>query len=377
MRQSGIIAATVLAGAVSAALAGPLPRTNTFTVDCNRHQTIADAIARGDERKPLVITVRGTCHESVSIARDDVTLQGDPTAAGAVSGPDPNVNTLQILASRVTVDDLTIAGGRVGVQVQDAYGALIQNTVIEHTALDGIRIFVGDADVTGCTVRQTGGAGIAVNRGGVLRLLNSQVRDNPAVGIGVAGNSTLNATGNTIVHNGGNGIDLGSGSQGSFADNTISDNGANPDLQGNGLSAWGASRAQVGGNNVITGNRETGILVAGGSTAYVTSDTITGNGGNGVFGYLAATLVIDGDTISNNGANGVDCTANCTAQIMGSTIQGNVYSGINLALDSTLLLQPPTTDATGNGGMGLYCNDGESSAADVSNLTGGTNCTGF
>lgn len=155
MRQSGIIAATALAASVSAALTGPPPGTNTFTVDCNRQQTIAGAIVR-----------------------DDVTLQGDPHVGGTVYGPDPNANTLQILASRVTIDNLTVTGGRVGVQIQDSYGALIQNTVVEHTALDGIRIFVGDADVTGCTVQESGGTGIFVHRGGVLRLLNSQVHDN-------------------------------------------------------------------------------------------------------------------------------------------------------------------------------------------------------
>jgi hypothetical protein len=249
--------------------------------------------------------------------------------------------------------------------------------VIQQTAIDGLRIFVGDADVTGCTVQQTGGAGILVNRGSVLRLATSQVRDNPGIGISTEANSTLAVSSSTISHNGGNGVDLGRGSQGTLNGSTISDNGTDQGKQGNGLSAWGASGAHIGGNNFITGNRETGVLIAGGSTAYVFGNTITGNGGDGIKGYLAATLVIDGGTISDNGANGVDCTANCSAQIIGSKIQGNVFSGINLALDSTLLLWPPTTDATGNDGMGLYCDDEESSAVDVANLLGGTNCSGF
>ena len=187
----------------------------------------------------------------------------------------------------------------------------------------------------------------------------------------------LAINGSTISHNGGNGIELGLGSQGNIYSSTISDNGTDANKPGNGVSAWGASGAHIGSNNVITGNREAGVLIAGGSTAYVSGNTITGNGGNGVTGYFAATLVMDNGTISNNNGNGVDCAADCSAQIVGATIQGNAGSGINLSFDSTLMLRPPMTDATGNGGLGLYCNDEESSAFDVANLLGGTNCSGF
>ena len=374
MKSLNMVIGAVLAAGMLAPLAA---QALTLTVDCNSGKTIAQALTQGDAHKPLVLVVKGACNESVRIVRDDVTLQGDPVAGGTVHGPDAGVNTIEILASRAMIDNLTVTGGRVGIQVQDSHGAAILNTVIQQTALDGIRIFVGDADVTGCTVRQTGGAGVLVNRGSVLRLATSQVLDNPGIGISTEANSTLAVNGSTISHNGGNGIDLGRGAQGTIGTSTISDNGTDANKPGNGVSAWGASGAHIGGSNVITGNRETGVLIAGGSTAYVFGNTITGNGGDGVKGYLAATLVIDGGDISDNGANGVDCTANCAAQIIGSKIQGNVFSGINLALDSTLLLWPPTTDATGNAGMGLYCNDEESSAVDVANLLGGTNCSGF
>lgn len=368
----------VIGAVLATGMLAPFPaQALTLSVDCNAGKTIAQALTQGDARKPLVLVVKGTCNESVRIVRDDVTLQGDPVAGGTVHGPDAGVNTIEILASRATIDNLTVTGGRVGVQVQDSHGAAILNTVIQQTALDGIRIFVGDADVTGCTVQHTGGAGMLVNRGSVLRLATSQVLDNPGIGISTEANSTLAVNGSTISHNGGNGIDLGRGSQGTIGTSTISDNGMNPDKQGNGVSAWGASGAHIGSDNVITGNREAGVLIAGGSTAHIFNNTISGNGGNGVTGYFAATLVMDNGTISNNNGNGVDCSADCSAQIVGATIQGNAGSGINLAFDSTLMLWPPTTDATGNAGMGLYCNDEESSAVDVANLLGGTNCSGF
>ena len=374
MKSLSMVIGAVLATGMLAPLSA---QALTLRVDCNAGQTISQALKQGDERKPLVVVVKGTCNESVRIGRDDVTLQGDPVAGGTVHGPDAGVNTIDILASRASIENLTVTGGRVGIQVQDSHGAAIVDTLIQQTALDGMRIFAGDADVTGCMVQQTGGAGILVNRGSVLRLATSQVRDNPGIGISTEANSTLAVNGSTISHNGGNGIDLGRGSQGTIGTSTISDNGTDANKPGNGVSAWGASGAHIGGDNVISGNREHGVIMAGGSTAYIFNNTITGNGGHGIMGYFAATLVIDNGTVSNNNGNGIDCTADCSAQVVGATVQGNAGSGINLAFDSTLMLWPPTTDVTGNGGMGLYCNDEESSVFDVANLLGGTNCSGF
>ena len=75
MRPLGIVAVTLLAaGAFGSASA----QTITYTVDCAKGQTIAGALARADARSPLVINIRGTCNEHVSISRDDVTLRGGP-----------------------------------------------------------------------------------------------------------------------------------------------------------------------------------------------------------------------------------------------------------------------------------------------------------
>ena len=65
-----------IAAAVALTAIGALPtasaQTNTFTVDCNRGQNIARALELGDFRKPLVVNVRGTCTEFVTITRANV-----------------------------------------------------------------------------------------------------------------------------------------------------------------------------------------------------------------------------------------------------------------------------------------------------------------
>ena len=78
MRRIAIATAAVLAAIW--ALPSASAQSNTFTVDCNRGQKIATALAQGDFRKPLMTNVRGTCREFVSITRDNVTLRGDPAA---------------------------------------------------------------------------------------------------------------------------------------------------------------------------------------------------------------------------------------------------------------------------------------------------------
>ena len=85
----------ILFAATTALLATALPnpasaQAITQIVDCAKGQTIMTAVNRADDRKPLVVVVRGTCTESVVIKRDDVTLQGDPAAGDTIVAPSRN-----------------------------------------------------------------------------------------------------------------------------------------------------------------------------------------------------------------------------------------------------------------------------------------------
>src|SRR3972149_822324 len=84
----------------------------TVKVDCVKGQTIAKALEREDERKPLIVIVQGTCNENVVMTRDDVTLQGDAAAGGAVVGVDPAQATVQIDGGRGGVlEHLSVSRG--------------------------------------------------------------------------------------------------------------------------------------------------------------------------------------------------------------------------------------------------------------------------
>ena len=146
MRKLGIIAATVLAAGVLWRRSTSAHKPSLPAVDCAKGQTIAGAIARGDERKPLVVNIRGTCNEFVDDqASENVTLHGDPTAA--INAPNTDADVIFVGANGVTLENLTLTGGYYGVRVNGTFRTIVSNCVIQDTRMDGVRVFSGDVDL--------------------------------------------------------------------------------------------------------------------------------------------------------------------------------------------------------------------------------------
>jgi Right handed beta helix region len=349
MRTLGIVVATLLATSASVAVAGPPPQTNTFTVDCSRQQTISEAITRGDERKPLVINVLGTCNEHVTISRDDVTLRGQPGGEATVTGPDSSLDTILILKDTVNIEDLTVTGGFNGIRLQGPSYAGVTNVLVRNTANHGIIVRAGDIAIMNSTVEYAGGSGVMLARGASARIVNSNFRDCHITGITADGSSTVGVSGGTVSNNEGTGVTLSSGSQG------------------------GVNNAQV------LGNAAHGVLAQAGAVLNVYNSKVRDNGEAGVFGYLGATVVMGGNEITDNGGTGVLCMNDCTLQISGDRITRNGQSGISVLRRSTLIVLEPPTDASGNNGGDLWCGDKESSVDLGANFTGNVDsaCTGF
>jgi len=395
----------ILSTAVALAAIGMLPnasaQSNTFTVDCNRGQRVAKALEQGDFRKPVVINVRGTCREFVTITRANVTLRGDPAAE--IVAPDNAHDLLTVSADRATLENLTLTGGLTGLSQDHQPSFYAKNVVIQDTSGVGVRVRVGDARLVTCTVQRSGGIGVSVVRGGSVILSNgSQVLDSAGAGISATLHGVMSLTDSKVMRSGAEGVVLGEGSRGNISgseikdsravglnvgasasasviNTTISGNGTGDGPQGDGVMLWGGAQAHFMGANVIINNRDEGIDVAGAASAYIDGAKVAGNGGDGIMGYLGANLVLGNLVIEGNGAEGVSCHANCTAQMEKMSIHGNAGAGINLAFDSTLMLGGPPIDATGNGNWGLYCHDAESSVNDAGLVIGGVSptCTGF
>jgi hypothetical protein len=356
--------ATAVLGSASA-------QTITYTVDCSKGQTIASAIERGDARKPLVVLIRGTCNEHVSISRDDVTLRGEPGTGATVNGPSATTDTIVILKDTVNIEDLTVTGGFNGIRLQGPSYAGVKNVYVRNTANNGIVVRAGDIAIENSTVEYAGGSGLALQRGASARIFNnSQFRNSHSAGINASNNSTVSVNGGTISANV-TGVLLFAGSHGSFSGVTISENTET------GIKV-AYSQAIIGGNNVISSNANWGIWVLNGSSAAINGNRIEDNGLDGVSGDIGSTLTMIGNQIRRNGTFGISCRTNCTMANQGDTIENNGAGGILLGEASILIFSANPTHWSGDG-WGLRCIDKESSVAGLELFDGTVSetCTDF
>jgi parallel beta-helix repeat protein len=355
----------------------------TATVDCGAGQTVSQALASGAKQ----IVVRGTCRESVTITADDVTLQADP-AGGRIDGPDAATNTVQVTGNRVTIDGLTVTGGRNGITGIGAANLTLRNCTVQSTGRNGISYANGSSGtVSRCTVQFNVRDGIAVdgaqatitestvmnNRNGILVVNGGTSR------IGV--NDRLEPGGNTISRNGATGVSVSQGGSATIAMNTISDNGTDPSAPGrSGVGIFLSATADIIGGNTITGNAGPGVAASVGSTGVIgdagfglpSMNTIRGNGtaasGGGISAFLGTSLVVRDALIEQNFGPGIIFSTRSQGQMFGTTIRNNTSDGIRFVLGAGLLPLLPTSTVSGNAGFGVQCFDGESSVVNAGNV---------
>lgn len=245
-----------LPAAVALALcAAALPATAaTISVDCDAGQTIMAALpksAPGD-----TIQVSGTCSEHVNIAPQfvNLTLDGqNKTTIRHPGGQALSPHAVYVRGKEITVKGFTITGG-----------------------LDGLHLSGPASGVSdGNTVTGNKGRGVHIDKGSVLRILNTTVENNGLIGIDVTGASYAyigvyiprvpRLSPNTVRNNGGPGINIERSS-----------------------GAW-----VVG--NTITGNRQGGIEVHRNGQADVIANVISGNGGDGITASFGSGINFDSE----------------------------------------------------------------------------------
>jgi hypothetical protein len=385
-------------------------RDRTTTVDCAAGDTVARALRHGDERKSLTILINGSCSEHAVINRSDIKLAA--AAPGAtISGPDPTIDVIRVTGTRVTIDGITVSGGRNGITADGAAGLIVQNALVQGTGRNGISYAHGASGVVdGCTVVNNARDGVSMDaaQGTVI---NSRVNQNGRMGIGVfnGGSARIGidnfnvAGGNVISANASNGVHIVFGSTALMAMNQVIGNGTSTDPAALkiGVNITSATADFIGGNT-ISGNVGTGVNLVRSSAnfgdatfGFSTVNTITGNGNPvsqaGVVAFNGSSVTIRDAVISNNVAFGVVLSFRSSAQIGNNTIQNNVAigpgtgDGVRLVLGSGLFGTTPNGAVTGNAGFGLNCTDGESSVINIGLLGIGANalggvgpaCTGF
>lgn len=343
----------------------------TAQVDCGAGGSIANALASGAAH----IIVRGTCDESVLVTRDDVIVEGDPTAGGGVHGPNSDVNTVLVTGHRVTLQRLTVSGGRNGITGLGASNLNVRNVTVNSVGRNGIVYASGaSGTIDGCTVQSNARDGIVVD-GANARVVNSTVIGNRHGIVFVNGsNGAVGMTdrgaagGNTVRNNTGTGILISSGSFATVTMNEVTQNG-----QGTGVFQ---ATASIAGGNVVTGNPGGGlvttasrVVVGDAAPSGSTVSTFSGNGNptqtGGVFAGVGTSMILRDANISSNNGAGLIISLRSQVQMSGTRLQNNATDGIRLVLGAALLPLSPMSTVSGNTGFGVQCSDPESSVVNL------------
>lgn len=221
-----------------------------LTVDCGGGQSIANALANNGG--PLIVTVQGTCNEHVTIARDDVTLEGDGAA----------------IAGSVTID-----GGR---------RVVVANLTITNESGDGLTVTNGgSATIRDNNIVGNGGYGVFLRNAAFALVnknsLNNNGRTNPdASGIGVSIGSTVRALENEIRDNANAGIEVFDSSTYRSEGDIIAMRTSPPGLSGVDIFRAGfADLRRVSVNGLVNVNQQSQLQVR--NVAGFPPSTITGN----------------------------------------------------------------------------------------------------
>lgn len=176
-----------------------------------RFQTVADAVIAAGNGDTVQIIDSETYSENI-------TITGKTLKLGVATGKQPVLDgrartgfaTIDIRDLKsVTIDGLTIFGGRRGISISRA-AASILNTVIHHVSdpagySDGIQVAGPDtaADIIHCTVVGNPRVGVGVFSQASARVINSIVFGNTSVDVGGDGTATSLVVRNSIVPKGG------------------------------------------------------------------------------------------------------------------------------------------------------------------------------
>jgi len=235
LAKLGLIGLLVVGLAVTPALAVEK------VIDCDKGQSIQDALDTMPAafRDTYTISFSGTCTESISIRRSNITIDGN-------EGPTPPtlVGRLTILAPNVRIQFITITGPDQGVVISQGGSAVLSNVNIVNNGAEGLHIRRnGFALVIRSTISGNSSAG-ALLEGASLEVSRSDIVGNQGPGIIVDGGSDVIIRQSQLVGNGDGGIHAGFHSIATIKDSS--------QVYGNG--GHGAFASQDSGIRVTTGD---------------------------------------------------------------------------------------------------------------------------
>lgn len=332
-------------------------------VDCGAHQTVTSALKLPSTR-PLLVKIRGTCTEAVTISRDNVTLIADPAGA-TITQTDPNSNTILIDGVKnVVIDGLIVSGARNGIVGINGAVFTVQNATVQNNTRNGVvALFNATATIRSNQIKNNGAGGIFLEGSSAVIVLNdinhngadgiqlnnsggarigfdsrnqvffrtdctpqctNKITNNGANGINISNGATAEIYGNLIDSNNNRGVIVSTATGRSAGNNTISNNGDDGLLVGRGEFFQGVrtslfvpgsptsppSREFIAGNGTAKRDEPSvgfGVLVFADGTANLQNFEISGNRRDGVIVYMGGSAILrseDPSSISSIHDNG-------------------------------------------------------------------------
>jgi parallel beta-helix repeat protein len=285
MDRRRIFTRTAGAALVTALCFSAMPaRAASVNVDCDAGNTITAAL--GVVKPGDTLLVSGTCKEQVNIAPEvvRVTLDGQKKTTiqhpgGAAASP----HTLYNRGKEIIIKGFTVTGGMDGIHLSGPASAVIDGNVVIKNA----------------------GRGIHIDKGSVVRILNTTVEQSGLIGIDVTGASYAY-------------IGVYIPRVPALSPNTIRNNG------GPGINIERTSGAWIVGNT-ITNNKDSGITVHRNAQADVIANVISGNGGDAISVSYGSGVNLeseprrDGPNQTTSGQNNAGAGIRCT---IGGYVEG-------------------------------------------------------
>lgn len=364
---SRVVAVTVLllGSTALARVAGQVPSSNspttTILVDCTKGQSIMKALDTQGSRAggPIVVVIRGTCNENVSVRRDWVTLQGESEGDGIAVSRGTAVLLWQV--RKIGLEQLTITkiggrGGSIGIYMVQQTTANMGNVRVNGFRT-GLVVAGRSGSAIGDSTFEDNRTGISVSGNSGVTISDSLV-DSNRIGITVTASASLVASRTSLQNSDQFGLFLNRGATVDLRDVRVAFN-ENHDI------FLRASHLLLGNGSVVDWNNN-GVGVTIGSSVQIGDARISDNTDRGVSVEDNSVAVFEEDQNEksaiielNKGLAGLYLSQSATAAFGSISnpviIRNNSGAGIQCLFEARYFVRGPLPDVMGNNPNILGC----------------------
>lgn len=344
----------------------PQARALDATVNCpngggGSYASINDALAAVAPSGGGIITVTGTCHESVGVYASGIVIQASAPGAATVDATGtPSGDAFDVAQSR---------------------DILLKNLDIRPDPQIGGGVFLSSHSqviVSGCTIHD-GAYGVYVAQGSEVAIRNSTIHNNINDALDVFDNSSADVVGSTLQANG-FGVDIQNHSSVVVHGQNFILNNGDIGFQVVDLSRLFINTGDPAKFSTIQGHNVNGFLLARQSVLVMNGPhVIQGNGSSacasptdcgGIAAIRNSTVRLTNTTISGNQGPGISVSQGIDVALLGTTITNNSGDGVRLAHisigDFQSLSGYSNNIIAGNGGASVFCDKTSLAIGDLS-----------